>query len=245
LSYAPTASSAAGTNFDYSIGLLRSPALRFANRGTRNKIATHWAPRPATFFHRQGSRLSRKSLSRSQSMPSMGCLPLVVLVVSIAAGAFCQTGTAPSRTPSTSVPPVSGVPGSTVPHTRPGNRTSTTHREPCWEVAGISKSAMQQRHLLAQQTRQEVEAVCANASLTAAQKRQRIREIHQQERQQAQGIISPQQEEALRACREERGGGTHVGGGHVGGHGAGPCGTLPGTVHHENESDLSEDPPEK
>ena len=32
LSYAPTASSAAGINFDYSIGLLRSPAPRLASQ---------------------------------------------------------------------------------------------------------------------------------------------------------------------------------------------------------------------
>ena len=140
----------------------------------------------------------------------------------------------PARTPT-------GVPSTTVPGTRP-NRT-TNRREPCWEVAGVSKAAMQQRRALAQQFHQEVEAVCANASLTPAQKQERIREIQQQERQQMQGLITPQQEEAMRVCRQQRGGGAHAGGG-TGGHG-GPCGTLPGIVNRQNESDWNDEPPEK
>lgn len=186
---------------------------------------------------------------------------LIVLFTGVALAASAQTGsqpsnrkstqssgtsTVPSRSPAPSVPIGTGVPGTTVGGTRPGRHggTTTTRREPCWEVAGISKSAMQQRHVLAQQTRQEVEAVCANTSLTPAQKQQRIREIHQQERQQMQGLITPQQEEALRACRQERGGGTHVGGGHIGGHGLGPCGTLPSVGNRAIESESSEESPD-
>jgi len=177
----------------------------------------------------------------------------LLLLLGVSLAAFSQTGTPPNRSKDSTQGPAAGtgpvrtpgIPGTTVPGTRTGTRTSTNHREPCWEVAGVSKSAMQQRRLIAQQTRQEVEAVCANASLSAAQKQQRIREIRQQERQQIQGLISPAQEEAMRACRVQRGGGTHVGGGHVGGHGAGPCGgALPGMPRRENESDMSEDPPE-
>jgi hypothetical protein len=185
----------------------------------------------------------------------------IVLLAGISLTASGQTASQPSRgtasqdsstsAPSTrsarpSIPVGTGLPGTTVPGTRPVRRggSATGHREPCWQVAGISKAAMQKRRTLALQTRQEVEAVCANASLTAAQKQQRIREIHQQERQQMQALITPQQEEALRACRQERGGGVHAGGGHIGGHGAGPCGSLPGVVHRENESESSEDPPD-
>ncbi len=183
-------------------------------------------------------------------------LSVVLLAgLSLAASGQTQPSKGTSQDNSTSAPStrsarptrpiVTGLPGSTVPTTRPNRRSSTAtgRREPCWEVAGISKAAMQQRKVLAQQTRQEVEAVCANTSLTPAQKQQRIREIHQQERQQMQGLITPQQEEALRACRQERGGG-HLGGGHIGGHGLGPCGSLPGVLNRENETESSEDPPE-
>jgi hypothetical protein len=103
---------------------------------------------------------------------------------------------------------------------------------------------MEQRRSISMQTRQEVEAVCANASLSAAQKQQRIREIHQQERLQMEALISPAQREAMHACQQERGGGTHVGGGNsLGGHGAGPCGTLSGLPKRLNESESEESTP--
>jgi hypothetical protein len=147
--------------------------------------------------------------------------------------------TPPLRTPA-------GVPIGTVPGSRPTARgTNPTNRpEPCWQVAGVSKAAMEQRRVIGQQTRQEVEGVCANASLSPAQKQERIRMIHQQERQQMEALISPQQREAMHACQQQRGGGVHVGGGHVGGgHGSGPCGTLPGIAHRMNESETDESIP--
>ena len=135
------------------------------------------------------------------------------------------------------------APGSGIPGTRPTTRgkTPTNRREPCWQVAGVSKAAMDQRRAIAQRTRQEVEAVCASAALSPAQKQERIREIHQQERQQIEAVITPQQREAMHVCQQERGGGTHLGGGHGGGHG--PCGTLPGLAKRLNESEEEETPP--
>ncbi len=165
---------------------------------------------------------------------------------SSAQGNRTPMGTPPLRTPGTSTGASTGIPGSTVPGTRSTTRgtTSTNRREPCWQVAGVSKAAMEQRHIIGQQTRQEVEAVCANASLSAAQKQERIRAIHQQERQQMDALISPQQREAMHACQQQRGGGVHLGGGHVGGgHGAGPCGTLPGLAKRLNESEPDEGAP--
>ena len=153
-------------------------------------------------------------------------------------------GTPPLRTSGTSAGASTGIPGSTVPGTRPTRGTTPTNRrEPCWQVAGVSKAAMEQRHIIAQQTRQEVEAVCANAALSAAQKQERIRALHQQERQQVDALISPQQREAMRACQQQRGGGTHLGGGHLGGGHGGPCGTLPGVAHRMNESEPEEATP--
>ncbi len=108
--------------------------------------------------------------------------------------------------------------------------------EPCWQVAGVSRSAIQQARAIRQQARQEVEAVCANSSLSPQQKRQQIQEIRQKERQQVEGVISPAQEQSMQACRKERGLG---GGGHVGrgGHGSGPCGEMPAGKKAEKEAE--------
>jgi len=137
-----------------------------------------------------------------------------------------------------------GIPGTTVPGTRPPTTRGTTNprREPCWQVAGVSKAAMQQRRAIALQARQEIESVCANSSLSPQQKRERIRQIREQERQQVDALITPQQQAAIRECQESRGGG-HGGGVHPGGgHGAGPCGTLPGFTEHDVDPSASEPP---
>ncbi len=133
------------------------------------------------------------------------------------------------------------VPIRTVPSTAPATTSKRPRVEPCWEVAGVSKSAIQQRRVMAQQARQEVEAVCANSSLSMQQKRQRIQQIHQQERQQIDGIITPAQQEAMRSCQEERNGG-HAGGGHVGGGHSGPCGEM-SVGHKPNPQQEDETPP--
>ncbi|HEY4841296.1 MAG TPA: hypothetical protein VIH78_04990 [Terriglobales bacterium] len=114
------------------------------------------------------------------------------------------------------------APNATPPSTSPGSQPRV---EPCWQVAGVSKTAMQQRRVLAQQTRQEVEAVCANSSLTIPQKRHEIQQIHQRERQEMEAIVTPAQQEAMRSCQEERNNG-RTGGGHAGIAG-GPCGEMP------------------
>jgi hypothetical protein len=129
-----------------------------------------------------------------------------VLALSLAAGAQ----TAPVR-------------GQTV---TPGGSTAThAHQEPCWQVAGISKSAMEQHRSIMQGVHSQVESVCADSSLTAQQKNAKIREIHQQAKQQVDAIISPQQMQSLKSCKSSRGTEHASTGGHMGG----PCGQLPGS----------------
>ena len=152
-----------------------------------------------------------------------------------------RSNTSRTGAPSTTgLPGTTGTSGTTIPSSRLPRRTTTTNpnrQEPCWQVAGVSKSAIQQRQALQRSARQEIESVCANPSLSVTQKRERIREIHQQEHQQVEGLISPQQQEAIRACQQSRGGHLGGGGGHsTGGHIAGPCGTIPGFAERENES---------
>jgi len=98
--------------------------------------------------------------------------------------------------------------------------------EPCWQVAGISKSVIDQRNLITRETHQRVEEVCANTSLTPQQKQQEIKQIHQQEKQQMEGLITPEQQSALRACQQERNPNPTP---HVAHAPTGPCGEpLPG-----------------
>jgi hypothetical protein len=114
-------------------------------------------------------------------------------------------------------------------HPGPGVRSPQTHQPPCWQEAGISTSAMEQRQAIQQRTKSEVEAVCAETSLTPQQRQQRIRQIHEQAKQQMEALVSPQQMEALKSCQMSRShGGGHPGVGHpVAGGGHGPCGELP------------------
>ena len=130
--------------------------------------------------------------------------------------------------------------GAQVPVRPPGTKPVPHPRqEPCWQVAGVSPSAIRERRSLAQQARSEVESVCANSSLSIQQKRQEIQQIHVRERQQIDAIITPSQREEMRSCQESRGHVGHGGGGHVGG--GGPCGEI-ATEHnsrplHEQEED--------
>ena len=126
-------------------------------------------------------------------------------------------------------------PPSSSPHAGPARP------EPCWQVAGVTKSALQQRRVIAQQARQQITSVCANSSLSLAQKRQQIQQIHRQERQQIDALITPAQQQAMRSCQEQRNP-SHAGGGHVGGgHGGGPCGEMPSP--HNSSSPLEEEEP--
>ena len=101
-------------------------------------------------------------------------------------------------------------------------------QEPCWQEAGVSKATMEQRRSIEQGVRSQVSAVCADSSLTTQQRNEKIREIHQQAHQQLEALITPQQQEAMKACQQSRphsgAGQVHVG--HAGG-GTGPCGELP------------------
>jgi TolA-binding protein len=106
-------------------------------------------------------------------------------------------------------------------------------QQPCWQVAGVSQQALQQHRQIEESTRSQVEAVCSNSSLSQQQKQQQIRQLRENARKQMASIVSPQQEEALRSCRESRGEGRAAGSRREGGSGgaaaAGPCGEIPDT----------------
>jgi hypothetical protein len=143
--------------------------------------------------------------------------PLAALALGVALSSAATAQAAPVRVPGT-------VPG----------HTGAPHQEPCWQVAGISKAAMEQHRSILQSARSQVEAVCADSSLTAQQRSEKIRQIHQQAKQQADAIVTPQQMQSLKSCQSSRGAGhPSMGGGHHaggGGGGSGPCGQLPGSA---------------
>ena len=105
-------------------------------------------------------------------------------------------------------------------------RARSVQQQPCWQQAGISPSAMQQRRQIEESTRSQVQSICSDSSLSVQQKREKIRQLREQAHQQVEGLISPSQQEALKACQQERAAarGGQAGGAHPGGGGVGPCG---------------------
>jgi Spy/CpxP family protein refolding chaperone len=137
---------------------------------------------------------------------------LIVAAYSPLCSALAQGRTPASKPGALPVRPAQG----------PANRTP--RQQPCWQQVGISKEAMEQRREVEQNTRAQVESVCADSSLTSQQKHTKIKELRQQARQQIESIITPQQQEELKACNAERNAGHPSGGPRPGGAGIGPCG---------------------
>jgi hypothetical protein len=120
---------------------------------------------------------------------------------------------------------------------RYGTTSTTTgqngrgNRQPCWQVAGVSKSAMEQERSLHESARSQMEAVCSNSSMTPQQKHEEMRKIEESVHQRMSSIVTPQQQSALQSCRASRGEATHMGAMHGGGgmHGGMQnCGEMPG-----------------
>jgi len=163
----------------------------------------HWADNfsPATFLLGSGLANAEVSMTRIRRFGFAAAVLTLLSTYPLAAQ------TAPS----------SASPRGTTP-TRPA------HRSPCWQQAGISQSAMQQRKGIEESTHSQVESVCSDSSLTPQQKQQKIRQLHQEAQKQVMGLITSQQEQALKSCRASRGEGPQMGGMH--GVGGGPCGEM-------------------
>ena len=91
-------------------------------------------------------------------------------------------------------------------------------QEPCWKQVGISQQAEQQVKQIEDSTRSQVESVCSDSSMNTQQKRTKIEDLREAGRKQIDGIITPQQRDARKSCREQRGEKVNGGGGphHVG-----------------------------
>jgi hypothetical protein len=119
-------------------------------------------------------------------------VPLVLLVCTVSL--LAQNQPAGSNAPSPRLGRQGGVP-------------------PCLQKAGVDKSVMEQLFSVQRDMRSQVEGVCSNTSLSLDQKRQQVQEIHQQAHQKIEGLITPEQEKEIIACRQEMHGGNHPGGG--------------------------------
>lgn len=74
----------------------------------------------------------------------------------------------------------------------------------CAEEAGIPKSLIQQHQSIMRSAQQQVVSVCADVSLTEQQQREEIRKIRQNAQKEADGLLTPQQLEELKACQRAR-----------------------------------------
>jgi len=127
------------------------------------------------------------------------------------------------------------LPGKTV-HPSP-----TPKQIPCYEVAGVSKAALDERRIVTQNANAQVEAVCANVALTPQQRAEEIRQIRQQQRTQLNSIITPQQQEAIKECNQARNPSRGAAASHhpAPGPARGPCGELLGAVATPNPHPVS------
>ena len=145
-------------------------------------------------------------------MRKLGLFAGVACLVVLSAGVMAQVHSSSTA----------GQGSSTTPSSRRGGQ------QPCWQQVGISQSAEQQHRQIEESTRSQVEAVCSDSSLSQQQKQQKIRQLREGARKQAERLLSPQQEQAMKACREQRSAGRGTGGHGTQGGGArgegGPCG---------------------
>jgi Spy/CpxP family protein refolding chaperone len=87
----------------------------------------------------------------------------------------------------------------------PAPRTGAHGGEPpCFKQAGVSDATWDQIRAIHKATHQQVVGICENTSLNPQQKRQQIREARQQAEQQVHGLLTPQQQDAVKQCRQQR-----------------------------------------
>jgi Spy/CpxP family protein refolding chaperone len=113
----------------------------------------------------------------------------------------------------------------------PGPQAARRGAEPpCIKQAGVSDETWQKIRDIYKTTHQQVVSICENTSLSAQQKRDQVRQAFQQTEQQVHGLLTPQQQDALKQCRQERRGDRKgMGGGMHGMHrrgGGDPCARI-------------------
>lgn len=120
-------------------------------------------------------------------------------------------------------------PSEPAPQPAPGPQAGRRGTEPpCFKQAGVSDETWQKIMDIHKATHQQVVGICENTSLNTQQKRQQIRQAFQQTEQQVHGLLTPQQQDAVKQCRQERRSnrrGMHGGGMRMG-RGGDPCARI-------------------
>lgn len=75
---------------------------------------------------------------------------------------------------------------------------------PCFKQAGVSDETWQKIMGIHKATHEQVVSICENTSLSASQKRDQIRQARRQTQQQVHDLLTPQQQDAVKACRQQR-----------------------------------------
>lgn len=161
--------------------------------------------------------------------------PLFLALTLVALTALPALSQTAAGVPGNSAPPANS-PGSNAPSSNPPGSRRGQRQQPCWQVAGISQSAFQQHHQIEENTRSQVQSVCSNSSLSPQQKQEQIRQLHEQAQKEMQSLVSAQQQESLKSCREQRGEQHGGGSGMHHGGGEGPCGEMAGGNGSHNGS---------
>src|ERR1700730_2500678 len=110
---------------------------------------------------------------------------------------------------------------------------------PCWMEAGISPAGVNQRWQIENNAKGKINEVCSDVSLTAEQKRGKIRQIDERTEQEIAKIIPATQLEAFKVCQAEREKTKRPGG--TAQKELGPCGGVipaqpqPGAPRHSHE----------
>lgn len=157
---------------------------------------------------------------------SKGTLLVLALMVWLAATPLpAQTRMSQAAPSGSSAPATSGTnqTGSTGTGT-PAAGTRTARTAPCWQQAGIPQSVLQQRRTIEENTRAQVESVCADTSLTQQQKHAKVQEVRAQAHQQIEATMNEQQRQAMQSCRQQRGEAETHAQGQAHRTGGGPCG---------------------
>lgn len=95
------------------------------------------------------------------------------------------------------------------PHPEPNGRTARygrrgPHPTPCWKVAGIAPTAVNQRWHIEDDAKGKIQEVCSDPALNAGQKREKIREINAHTEQEIAKIIPAKQLDAFKGCQAEQ-----------------------------------------
>jgi hypothetical protein len=82
----------------------------------------------------------------------------------------------------------------------------------CLQRAGVAQSVIEQLVSVHRDMRTQVEGVCSDSSIPVDQKRQQVQAIRQQAEQKVEGLITPEQEKEVAACRQSAQRSNHPGG---------------------------------